>query len=155
MHVCINFILWKPCNIFNYVGMCVCIYMFHKVTFDWCLSQLVVAVRLWSRNDQWRSTRKWGLEIRLCVLTSTNVRPRSKIRITFERRSENTINIVDARWCIALTWILKNARLAKVVENIFEPRTDWPGDSPRICRGVLNNMLQPTRPFTTLQKEIL
>ena len=33
-----------------YVCMCVCIciYMFHKVTFDWCLSQLVVAVRLWS-----------------------------------------------------------------------------------------------------------
>ena len=35
-----------------YVCMCVCIYiyMFHKVTFDWCLSQLVVAVRLWSRT---------------------------------------------------------------------------------------------------------
>ena len=43
------------------------IYMFHKVTFDWCFSQLVVAVLLWSRNDQWRSTRKWGLEIRLWV----------------------------------------------------------------------------------------
>ena len=32
-----------------YVCMRVCtVYMFHKVTFDWCLSQLVVAVRLWS-----------------------------------------------------------------------------------------------------------
>ena len=37
----------------------------------------------------------------------------------------------------------------------FEPRTNWLGDSPRIHRGVLNQMLQPTRPFTTLQKEIL
>ena len=55
---------------------------------------------------------------------------------------EHTINIVDARE-------FKNARLAKVVENIFKPRTDWPGDSPRIRRGVQNNMLQPTRAFTT------
>ena len=29
------------------------------------------------------------------------------------------------------------------MENIFEPRTDWPGDSPRIHRGVQNKMLQP------------
>ena len=38
-----NFIVWKPCKMFIYVCMyaCVCIYMFHKVTFDWCLSQLV------------------------------------------------------------------------------------------------------------------
>ena len=70
-------------------GLYVCMFVWmkkkktDKVTFDWCLSQLVVAVRLWfwttsyvgtecgpqiwSRNDQWRSTRKWGLEIRLCA----------------------------------------------------------------------------------------
>ena len=37
---------------------------------------------------------------------------------------------------------------------MFEPRTDWLGHSPRIRRGVQNNMLQPTRPFATSLKGI-
>ena len=49
----------------------------------------------------------------------------------------------------------KNARLQEVLENIFEPHTDWPRDSPRIRRGVQNKMLEPTRPLTTSWKGIL
>ena len=80
VHLCMYVCMYGGCNLkvgWNIVCTCVCMYvcmytcvdvcMFHKVTFDWCLSQLVVAVRLWSRNDQWRSTRKWGPQIRLWV----------------------------------------------------------------------------------------
>ena len=102
---------------------------------------------------------EWGLEIRLCVsVRKVTSRSRSKIRITFESRSKIQTTIWEHHYYCRhpmMHKLKKNARLAKVIENIFEPRTDWPGDSPRIRRGVLNKMLQPTRPFTTWQKEIL
>ena len=56
MYVCMYVCMYGGFNLkvgWNIICMCVCMYtcvyvcMFHKVTFDWCLSQLVVAVRLW------------------------------------------------------------------------------------------------------------
>ena len=84
-----NFIVLKPCKVIDLSILMIFIiiyklYILHKVTFDWCLSQLVVAVRLWSRTTRYVVT-EWGLEIRLCVVPS---RPRSKIWITFESRSK-------------------------------------------------------------------
>ena len=80
VHLCMYVCMYGGCNLkvgWNIVCMCVCMYvcmytcvyvcMFHKVTFDWCLSQLVVAVRLWSRNDQFcsiRSIRRNGVRFR-------------------------------------------------------------------------------------------
>ena len=31
-----------------------------------------------------------------------------------------------------------------VLKNIFKPRTDWPGDSPRIRRGVQKQNVRPS-----------
>ena len=58
-------------EIFAFASAC----MFHKVTFDWCLSQLVVAVRLWSWTTSYVGT-EWGPQIWLCV----PVRPSSNVR---------------------------------------------------------------------------
>jgi len=55
--IIIHLFIYVFMDVCRHVCMYIYIYMFHKVTFDWCLSQLVVAVRLWSRNDQWRSIR--------------------------------------------------------------------------------------------------
>ena len=58
---------WQDCM---YVCMYVCMYEWKKktdkVTFDWCLSQLVVAVRLWSRTISYVGT-EWGPQIWLCA----------------------------------------------------------------------------------------
>ena len=150
MYVCMVGLTWRLGGI-SYVCVYVCMYVCIHVCMYVCFTR-------WLSTDVFHS---WSLRYAFDPATTSDVVHGSEVLkfdcvrkwvshfLFAEHRIRWWCAIVDARWYVVPWREFKNARLAKVVENIFKPCTDWPGHSPRIRRGVLNKMLHTTRPFTT------